>query len=89
MKKKISISCFAILMVLPSSLLLYPNIGLIQSYEGIDIRISDILSQGKGIIITTTQQEYLGVKQAGAHAIDINNDFIDDLFIGGNVMRIF
>jgi hypothetical protein len=89
MKKKISVSCFVILMVLPSSLLLYPSTGLILSNEGIDIRISDILSQGKGIIITTTRAEWLGAKMSGAHAIDINNDTIDDLFIGGDEMRIF
>ncbi len=89
MKKKILVSCFVILMVIPSSLLLYPSTGLIQSYEGIDIRISDILSQGRGVIITTARTEWLGVKQAGAHAIDINNDAIDDLFIGGNLIRIF
>ncbi|MFX0125637.1 MAG: integrin alpha [Candidatus Hodarchaeota archaeon] len=89
MKKKISVSCFVMLMVIPSSLLLYPSTGLIQSNEGIDIRISDILSQGRGIIITTSRVEYLGVKHAGAHAIDINNDAIDDLFIGGDEMRIF
>jgi hypothetical protein len=76
-------------MVIPSSLLLSPSTGLIQSYEGIDISISDILSPGRGIIITTTQKEWLGVKLAGAHAIDINNDAIDDLFIGGDEMRIF
>jgi hypothetical protein len=83
------IRCFVILMVIPSSLLLYPSTGLIQSNEGIGIRISDILSQGRGIIITTSRVEYLGVKHAGAHAIDINNDAIDDLFIGGDEMRIF
>ncbi|WP_455139339.1 integrin alpha [Candidatus Hodarchaeum mangrovi] len=76
-------------MVICSSLFLYPSTGLIQSYERIDIKISDILSQGRGIMITTTQQEWLGVKQAGAHAIDINNDAIDDLFIGGDEMGIF
>jgi hypothetical protein len=89
MKKKISVSCIVILMMLPSSLLLYPSTGLILSNEGIDIRISDILSQGKGIIITTTRAEWLGAKLSGAHAIDINNDAIDDLFIGGDEMRIF
>ena len=89
MKKQISVNCFVILIVVPSSLLLYPSTGLIQSYEGIDISISDILSPSKGIIITTTLTEWLGVKQAGAHAIDINNDDIDDLFIGGDEMRIF
>ena len=89
MKKKISVNCFVILIVVPSSLLLYPSTGLIQSYEGIDISISDILSPSKGIIITTTRTEWLGVKQAGAHAIDINNEDIDDLFIGGDEMRIF
>jgi hypothetical protein len=89
MKKKISVSCFVILMVVPSSLLLYPSTGLIQSYEGIDIRLSDILSQGRGVIITTARTEWLGVKQAGPHDIDINNDAIDDLFIGGDEMRIF
>ncbi|MFW9856640.1 MAG: integrin alpha [Candidatus Thorarchaeota archaeon] len=89
MKNKISVSCLVILMAIPSSYLFYPSSGLIQSVEGIDIQISDILSQGGGFIITTTQQEWLGVKQAGAHAIDINNDTIDDLFIGGDEMRIF
>jgi hypothetical protein len=89
MKKKIFVRCFVILIVIPSSLLLYPSTGLIQSYEEIDIRISDILSQGRGVIITTTQPEWLGAKMSGAHAIDINNDAIDDLFIGGDEMRIF
>jgi hypothetical protein len=89
MKKRISVSCFVILMVIPSSLLFYPSTGLIQSYEGIDIRISDILSQGRGVIITTARAEWLGAKMSGAHAIDINNDAIDDLFIGGDEMRIF
>ncbi|MFX0053041.1 MAG: integrin alpha [Candidatus Hermodarchaeota archaeon] len=83
------IRCFVILMVIPSSLLLYPSTGVIQSNEGIGIRISDILSQGRGVIITTNRVEYLGVKHAGAHAIDINNDAIDDLLIGGNEMHIF
>jgi hypothetical protein len=90
MKKKLSVSCFAILMLIRMiSILFIPSTASVQSNEGIKFNISYILSQRQGIAITTTQQEWLGVKQAGAHAIDINNDSIDDLFIGGNVMRIF
>jgi hypothetical protein len=89
MKKKILVGCFGTLIVILSSFFVYPSTGSMQSYEGIDIQISDMLSQGRGIIITTTQKEWLGVKHSGSHAIDINNDSIDDLFIGGDEMRIF
>jgi hypothetical protein len=89
MKKKISVRCFVVLMFIPISILFIPSTSSILSNEGIEIRISDLLSQRRGIIFTTTQQEWLGVKQAGAHAFDINNDSIDDIFIGGNSMRIF
>ncbi|MHA1995954.1 MAG: integrin alpha [Candidatus Hodarchaeales archaeon] len=89
MNEKISVIYFAILLVIPSSLLLYPSIGVIQPNERIQFTISDILFQRKGITITPIQKEWLGVKQSGAHAIDINNDSIDDLFIGGDIMRIF
>ena len=89
MNKKVSTCCFIILMAFQFIMLPLTISGLTQMNNGISITINSMISQGTAVAFSTDQIEWLGAYSSNTRVTDINNDAIDDLFIGGNKMRIF